>query len=50
MCNGIATRQLDSPGRMGIVLESLVTGGILVLMYIALALILPVAPRSTSRS
>ena len=52
VCNGIADyAELDVAWvRTGFVLGSLVTGGILVLVYIALALILPVAPRSASRS
>ena len=46
MCNGIAAySELGVDWvRTGFILGSLVTGGILVVVYIALALILPVAP------
>ena len=52
VCNGLADyAELDVAWvRTGFVLGSLVTGGILVLVYIALAFILPVAPRRTVRS
>ena len=52
VCNGLADyAELDVNWvRTGFVLGSLVTGGILVLVYIALAFILPVAPRRTVRS
>ena len=46
VCNGIATySELGVDWvRTGFILGSLVTGGVLVVVYIALALILPVAP------
>lgn len=51
VCNGLAAyAELDVAWvRTGFVLGSLVTGGILVLVYVAMALILPVSARGEAR-